>query len=73
MSSPKKKVRGFRDKLHVYSTKAGSQYVRPSDVILSEDGKAAIRTISKVFGKSAQNGFLTLNPAAETTSEKKVS
>lgn len=55
MSSPKRKIRGFRDKLHVYGTKAGSQYVRPSDVIMSEEAKEDIRLIREVFGKS-QNG-----------------
>jgi len=61
MSSPKKKI--FRDKVRVYSTKAGSQYVRPGDVILSKEVKEDIRTIQRVFGKPSKNGVA--EPASE--------
>ena len=49
MSTPKKK---FRDKIPVHSTKLGTQYVRPSDILMNEDAKKEIRLINEAFVKS---------------------
>lgn len=57
MSSPKRKVPTrrrhsgsgiFRDKIPVYSTRAGRQFVRPSDVMLSQETKADIKRLNEV-------------------------
>lgn len=50
MSAPKKKL--FRDKLQVHSTKAGSQFVRPSEVIRSANVKDDMRLIRQSFSNS---------------------
>ena len=57
MATPKRKVSGKASarKIRIYSTKAGTQYVRPSDVLLSDEAKKDISLIRKSFGKDSRH------------------
>jgi hypothetical protein len=52
MSAFKKK---FRDKVPVHSTKAGSQFVRPSDILLSEEVKKDMNLIREAFKQAKES------------------
>lgn len=48
MSTPKGR---FKDQIRVRSTRMGTQYVRFSDVLMSQNAKREIRLAEETFGK----------------------
>jgi hypothetical protein len=62
-----KMPKSFNDRIQVYSTKAGTQYVRPSDVIMSEQYEKESKLIKELFKESHCD-----TPAAYVLKEKLV-
>lgn len=51
MAKPK---RSEQYKIRVYSTKAGTQYVHPSEILFSEKAREDMRSIRRIFNEGPQ-------------------